>query len=649
MDNRNNSASVKDVTQTKNVIQNTQVRILRSRDAKKPPSNSVDTLVKPTAKKRRRKRPTVSGPEDELSRIHKKIKYFFSRISYHKTFVKAYARKGWKNQSAEKIRPEKELERAKADIVRCKLKVREAVQNIDHLLTVGKPDESLFDSEGNISSDNIVCATCSLQDDTLDNDIILCDGACKRGFHQNCLNPPLATKDIPEEEWICPGCACKIQCIKVVNELQGTALSINDSWEKVFPEAAAVAHRPMQSDVQDLPSDDSEDDNFDPNISKESSEEDGSSEKGGSSEEDGDEGSDSDDSNGITYSDNLEHVKEKEKFDDLGLPSEDSEDDDYDPAAETDFTSESDDFCANITKSCGKDDVSSGPKYGEGTNDLEGAIAQPNTSMSHLTTKDLEMDQDVILPSRRRQVQRLDYQKNYDVSSTCMHILDINFADVSGLANTLGIILHCSVNRQHTEELLTPNTSTTCQKRHYGPIINQMLYEQFKIDKYPSRAIKESLAQELGLTFRQVEKWFENRRRHIKKASNKNSTPIENHTTRETMVENPNVCKSDAVNEDMPSEILNEGITQDGPLKQGICGGTRTNASPPNSSPRYTIHYVRSQKGESSKGDHGTNTSSWSAGLPKSGDAESAVLALEVVDKKKPNKMLQELKKRKIS
>src|SRR3954464_1180186 len=41
----------------------------------------------------------------------------------------------------------------------------------------------------------IFCATCSLKEDTLDNDIILCDGACKRGFHQNCLNPPLLTKD----------------------------------------------------------------------------------------------------------------------------------------------------------------------------------------------------------------------------------------------------------------------------------------------------------------------------------------------------------------------------------------------------------------------------------------------------------------------
>ena len=57
--------------------------------------------------------------------------------------------------SLEKIRPEKELERAKVEIVRCKLRIREAFQNLDHLLTVGKLEESLFDSEGKISSDDV--------------------------------------------------------------------------------------------------------------------------------------------------------------------------------------------------------------------------------------------------------------------------------------------------------------------------------------------------------------------------------------------------------------------------------------------------------------------------------------------------------------
>jgi len=187
-----------------------------------------------------------------------------------------------------------------------------------------------------------------------------------------------------------------------------------------------VAHGPMQNDVADLPSDDSEDDDFDPNISEEHV----AGHAEGSSEEDGDEGSDSDDSNFMTSSDNSEHVKEKVKVDDLGLPSEDSEDDDYDPAGpdsdkdieekqdESDFTSDSDEFCAEITKSCSKDEVSSGPKVGGRTNDLEGAPVRPNTSMSH--SKDLEIDPDVILPSTKRQVQRLDYKKLYDVSSTCM-------------------------------------------------------------------------------------------------------------------------------------------------------------------------------------------------------------------------------------
>lgn len=39
----------------------------------------------------------------------------------------------------------------------------------------------------------IFCAKCKSQEALLDNDIILCDGACNRGFHQYCLDPPLAT------------------------------------------------------------------------------------------------------------------------------------------------------------------------------------------------------------------------------------------------------------------------------------------------------------------------------------------------------------------------------------------------------------------------------------------------------------------------
>ena len=96
------------------------------------------------------------------------------------------------------------------------------------------------------------------------------------------------------------------------------------------------------------------------------------------------------------------------------------------------------------------------------------------------------------------------------------------------------------------------------------------------------------------------------------------------------MVENPNLSKDDAINEGRPSVIMNEGITQDGSLKQDIGGGMRTNAIPPNSNQRCTTgaHYVRRRKGKSSREYNAKNSSSSSAGRPTRGGAKYAVLAL---------------------
>lgn len=41
----------------------------------------------------------------------------------------------------------------------------------------------------------IFCAKCGSKDLSANNDIILCDGACDRGFHQHCLEPPLLSED----------------------------------------------------------------------------------------------------------------------------------------------------------------------------------------------------------------------------------------------------------------------------------------------------------------------------------------------------------------------------------------------------------------------------------------------------------------------
>jgi len=34
-----------------------------------------------------------------------------------------------------------------------------------------------------------------------------------------------------DEGWLCPACVCKANSIDALNELQGSKLSIHDSWE----------------------------------------------------------------------------------------------------------------------------------------------------------------------------------------------------------------------------------------------------------------------------------------------------------------------------------------------------------------------------------------------------------------------------------
>lgn len=55
----------------------------------------------------------------------------------------------------EKIRPEKELQRAKKEILRCKFRIRDQFKQLDALLSEGKLEDNLFDSQGQISSEDV--------------------------------------------------------------------------------------------------------------------------------------------------------------------------------------------------------------------------------------------------------------------------------------------------------------------------------------------------------------------------------------------------------------------------------------------------------------------------------------------------------------
>ncbi|KAI3914150.1 hypothetical protein MKW98_003223 [Papaver atlanticum] len=299
-------------------------RVLRSRlrDTSKAPdpvgvSENIKTEVAKTRKKRKRTNKTL---DNVFEKTKKRVRYLLNKTNYEHSLIEAYSGDGWKGLSAEKVRPEKELQRATAEILRCKLKIRDMFQHIESLCDEGKFQESLFDSDGEIDSEDIFCAKCGSKELSTDNDIILCDGFCTRGFHQKCLDPPLLNEEIPpgDEGWLCPACDCKADCIDLLNDNLGTDLSIEDNWEKVFPEAATTTAGNKLEDYLGLPSDDSEDDDYDPD-------------RLDLDEQKDEEGSSSDESDCSFASDDVEDLPQKDPY--LGLPSDDSDDDDYNPDA----------------------------------------------------------------------------------------------------------------------------------------------------------------------------------------------------------------------------------------------------------------------------------------------------------------------------
>ncbi|XP_020225178.1 homeobox protein HAT3.1 isoform X2 [Cajanus cajan] len=529
-------------------------RALRSRTKEKPkepePSSNLvdgnnDGVKKKSGRKKKKKR--EEGITDQYSRIRSHLRYLLNRISYEKSLIDAYSGEGWKGYSMEKLKPEKELQRAKSEILRRKLKIRDLFRNLDSLCAEGKLPESLFDSEGEIDSEDIFCAKCQSKELSTNNDIILCDGVCDRGFHQLCLDPPLLTEDIPpdDEGWLCPGCDCKDDCMDLVNDSFGTNLCISDPWERVFPEAAG---NNMDNNLG-LPSDDSDDDDYNPNGPEDVNVE-------------GNESS-SDESEYASASEKLEGSHEDQY---LGLPSEDSDDGDYDPEApdvdckvneessSSDFTSDSEDLAAAIddNTSPGQDgDISASlddVKYLKSSSKQKGKVGKKLPMADELSSL-LQPDsgqEGSSLVSGKRHVERLDYKKLYDetyhsdtsddddwtdtATPSRKKKLTSNVTPLSPNGNAPNNSVHVPKRNAHQNKAENINNSPTKSRdgrvksgsrnrksgssthKRLGEAVVQRLHKSFKENQYPDRTTKERLALELGLTYQQVTKWFDNTR-----------------------------------------------------------------------------------------------------------------------------------------
>ncbi|MCL7048402.1 hypothetical protein MKW94_022456 [Papaver nudicaule] len=220
-----------------------------------------------TGSRRKRKRIKENREQDETVRLQRRTKYLIIKMKLEQNMIDAYSGEGWKGQSREKIKPVRELQRAKKQILKCKLGIRDAIHQLHLLGSKGCIEQSALAPDGSVFHEHIICAKCKLREAFPDNDIILCDGTCDCAFHQKCLDPPLATENIPPDDqgWLCKFCECKLEIIEAVNAHLGTHFSTSSNWQDVFKEAAIENEENASLNPEDdWPSDESDDDDYDP-------------------------------------------------------------------------------------------------------------------------------------------------------------------------------------------------------------------------------------------------------------------------------------------------------------------------------------------------------------------------------------------------
>lgn len=194
--------------------------------------------------------------------------------------------------------------------------------------------------------------------------------------------------------------------------------------QKIFPEAAAAASGKKLDDGSGSSSDDSEDEEYDPD-------------KPDSPEKVAGDKSSSDESSYFSASEELTASRNNEKY--LGLPSDDSEDDDFDPSAtdqvhqvkqdssSSDFTSDSEDLEALIEDETA---LSEDPLQASSTRHLKQNSVDCNEKISNVGRKKRRSLKDELSylmeasaepVSSKRHVERLDYKKLNDVSILFSH------------------------------------------------------------------------------------------------------------------------------------------------------------------------------------------------------------------------------------
>ncbi|XP_058113596.1 pathogenesis-related homeodomain protein isoform X2 [Magnolia sinica] len=490
--NRNNSLNGKRVRRTMQKLSNVKANRKQSSlqlvagkpsplRRKRNGENAAGDGVQRIEKRRKKKRKERVEP-DEASRLQRRTRYLLIKMKLEQNLIDAYSGEGWKGQSREKIKPEKELQRAVKQILRCKLGIRDAIRQLELLSSEGCIEDAVINPDGSVFHEHIFCAKCKSRDVFPDNDIILCDGTCNCAFHQKCLEPPLATENIPpgDQGWLCKFCECKMEILEAVNAHLGTRFTANSNWQDIFKEEATAPDGENTSvdPAEEWPSDDSEDEDYNPEMN--------------------------------------EKVCSR-----LGTEEEDL----------------SDDACSSSSLFWSSDEASS-PK-----NSFSGGFQAKNQRRNlddSIISIDSDDTDDREIMSCRRQRKDVDYKKLYDEMFGKAENEQLSEDEdwgprrrkQKGKESDAGTVMAaCNdearcLGNELTVEVKKKQPAVSQDRKplfRIPPNAVEKLRQVFAENELPSRAIRESLSKQLGIAFEKVNKWFKNARYtalKIRKAEN---------------------------------------------------------------------------------------------------------------------------------
>lgn len=434
---------------------------------------SADDKSRKSKKRRKRKRHRDNVQVDEGSQLERRTKYLLVRMKLEQNLIDAYSGEGWKGQSREKIKPDKELQRAKNQILKCKLGIREAIRKLDLLSSEGCMEKSVIAQDGTVHHEHIICAKCKLQDAFPDNDIILCDGTCNCAYHQKCLDPPLLTENIPpgDQGWYCKFCVSRMKIIETTNAHLGTHFCADTHWQDIFREEATLPDGEVALDEQEWPSDDSEDDDYDPD-------------KIDNSENLTRVGPESDDSDEVSSSTSLWSLEDEVLSEPETLLASRSKD-----KLNSYIDTNNIGIDTGDTADC---EILSGPRQRRAVDyrklydemfGKEAPVAEQNSE-----------DEDWGPAKRKRK------QKESDAASTLMTLSfdsTPNKKHVNTCNSDEGQEIHASAKRQNFR---IPHDAV------------EKLRLAFAENELPSRATREKISKELGIDYEKINKWFKNAR-----------------------------------------------------------------------------------------------------------------------------------------